>query len=209
MAHVLNLAVQCGLKELGNEESYSDSEDDDKHIEGLEVITQKLFGEIFHRLQELIITINFSPQRIHHYKNLCDELEMPNKNILVEDVQTRWNSTYDMIEVVWEKRKVLKVMASDHLNTNKPNLLIEDEEWELLNMFSDELVAFREATQVFSKSKSIRSPNVSRLYGLLVGLINFLARSSSPSFHRDKIEQGPSKGTKTRIHIDEREIVEI
>ena len=34
MAHVLNLAVQCGLKELGNDESYSDSEDDDKHIEG-------------------------------------------------------------------------------------------------------------------------------------------------------------------------------
>ena len=48
MAHVLNLAVQCGLKELGNDESYSDSEDDDKHIEGLEAISQKPFGEILH-----------------------------------------------------------------------------------------------------------------------------------------------------------------
>ena len=27
MAHVLNLAVQCGFKELGNNESYSDSEE--------------------------------------------------------------------------------------------------------------------------------------------------------------------------------------
>ena len=35
-------------------------------------------------------------------------------------------------------------------------------------MFADELLAFREATHVFSKSKSITSPNVSRLYGLLV-----------------------------------------
>ena len=33
MAHVLNLAVQRGLNELGNEESYSDSQDDDKDIE--------------------------------------------------------------------------------------------------------------------------------------------------------------------------------
>ena len=28
MAHLLNLAVQRGLNELGNDESYSDSEDD-------------------------------------------------------------------------------------------------------------------------------------------------------------------------------------
>ena len=49
-AHVLNLAVQYGLKDLGNDESYSDSEDDDKHIEGLEAISQKPFGEILHRL---------------------------------------------------------------------------------------------------------------------------------------------------------------
>ena len=86
MTHVLNLAMQRGLKELGDEESYSDSEDDDKHIEGLEAINQKPFGEILYGLRKLVITINFSPKRIHHYKNLCDELEMSNKNILVEGV---------------------------------------------------------------------------------------------------------------------------
>ena len=40
MAHVLSLAMQCGLKELGQDESYWNSEDDDKHIEGLEAISQ-------------------------------------------------------------------------------------------------------------------------------------------------------------------------
>ena len=168
MAHVLNLAVQCGLKELGNEESYSYSVDEDKHTEGLEAISQKQFGEILHRLQKLVIAINSSPKKIHHYKNLCDELEMSNKNIPFEDVRTRWNSTYDMIKAAWEKREVLKVMASDHLNKNKEKILIEDEEWELLKMFADELLDFVEATQLFSKSKSITSPNVSGLYGLLI-----------------------------------------
>ena len=50
MAHVLNLTVQRGLNELGNDESYSDSEDDDIHIEGREAISQKPFDEILHRL---------------------------------------------------------------------------------------------------------------------------------------------------------------
>ena len=50
MAHILNLAIQSGLKELGNEDSYSNSEDDDKHVEGLEAISQRPFGEILHRL---------------------------------------------------------------------------------------------------------------------------------------------------------------
>ena len=36
-----------------------------------------------------------------------------------------------------------------------------------LKDFSDELWALCEATQLFSKSKSITSPNVSRLYRLL------------------------------------------
>ena len=99
---------------------------------------------------------------------------MPNKNIIVEDVRTRWNSTYDMIEAAWEKIEVLKAMASDYLNTNEVKFLIEDDEWELLKMFADELLAFCEATEVFSKSKSITLPNVSRLYGLLIEQLDSL-----------------------------------
>ena len=77
---------------------------------------------------------------------------MSNKNVIVEDVRTWWNSTYDMIEAAWGKREVLKAMASNHLNTNKVNFLIEDDEWELLKMFVNELLAFRETIEVFSKS---------------------------------------------------------
>ena len=53
---------------------------------------------------------------------------MPNKNILIEDIGTSWNPTHDMIEAAWEKREVLKAIASGHLNTNKANYLITDEE---------------------------------------------------------------------------------
>ena len=91
MTHVLNLAVQHGLKELIDDKLYSHSEDDNTLIEELEGITPKPFGEILHRLLKIMIVVNHLPQRIHHYKNFCDELEMPNKNIIVKDVWTRWN----------------------------------------------------------------------------------------------------------------------
>ena len=105
MTHVLNLAIQRGLKQFDNDESNSDSEDDDKHVEGLEAISQKPFGEILHRLRKILGIFNHSPKRIHRYKNFCDELEMSNKNIIVEDVQTWWNLTYDMIESAWKKKR--------------------------------------------------------------------------------------------------------
>ena len=59
---------------------------------------------------------------------MCDKLEMSNKNSIVEDVRIRGNRTCNMIEGAWEKREVLKAMASDHLNTNKVNFLIKDDE---------------------------------------------------------------------------------
>ena len=65
-----------------------------------------------------------------------------------------------MTEAAWEKREVLKAMVSDHLYTNKVKFLIDDDKWELLKMCIDKLLAFREATRVFFKSKLIKLPNV-------------------------------------------------
>lgn len=167
MAHVLNLAVQNGLKELDNYEICLENDEDDEQLD-VEDVPQKPFGEILHRLRKLVIAINSSTKRLHNYKDICEDQSMPNKNMLVEDVSTRWNSTCDMIEVAWEKREVLKIMAIDHLNSNKANYFIADEEWKLLKMFADELLAFRETSEVFCISQSISSSNVSSLYGLLV-----------------------------------------
>ena len=43
IAHVLNLAIQHGFKEVGNDESFLDSGDDEKYIEGLETKNSKPF----------------------------------------------------------------------------------------------------------------------------------------------------------------------
>ena len=74
---------------------------------------------------------------------------MSNKNLLITDVLTRWNSTYDMIIVAWVKRKVLNEMATTSQNDGKEIFLVTPQDWELLKMFANELLAFRETTEIF------------------------------------------------------------
>ena len=69
MAHVLNLAAQGGLKELGNSSSTSlcsKSEGDEEcEEEEVEVTSQRPFGAILYQLQKIFLAANSTPQRIH------------------------------------------------------------------------------------------------------------------------------------------------
>ena len=121
----------------------SESEGDEECEEDdMEVTSQGAFGEIFHRLRKLVIAENSIPQRIHQYKELCKTYKMSNKNLLTIDVPTRWNSTYVMITIVWDKRNVLNAMSITCLKDGKGIYLLMSEEWNLLKIFTDELLAF-------------------------------------------------------------------
>ena len=123
---------------------------------------------------------------------MCDELKMSNKNIIVGDVRIRWNSTYDMIKAAWEKKISVEGNGERPSNTNKVNFLIEDSKWELLKMFVDELLAFREANEIFSKSKSI---TIRTLWtsSWKIRLVNFWARSLLV-LHLERTECAPAGG---------------
>ena len=132
MAHVLNLVVKGGLKELGNSSSTllcSESEGDEGCEEDdIEVTSQRPFGAILHRLRKHVLAANSTPQRIHQYKELCERYIMSNKNLLIINIPTRWNSTYVMITTTWDKRKVLNGMTTTCLKDGKVISLIMSEE---------------------------------------------------------------------------------
>ena len=111
---------------------------------------------------------NSTPQRIHEYKELSEKHKMPNKNLLITDVRMRWNLTYDMIIAAWEKRKELNAMATTCKKDGKDLFFVTSQEWGLLKMFADEILAFREATEIVCRSKSITSPNVTSIFDLLL-----------------------------------------
>ena len=176
MTHVLNLAAQGGLKELGKSSLTllcSKSEGDEECEEDdMEVTSQRLFGAILHQLQKLVIAETNTLQRIHQDKELCERYKLSNKNLLTIDVPTWWNLTYVMITTAWDKRKVLNAMATTCLKAGKGISLIMSEEWHLLNIFGDALLAFQEATKMFSQSKAMTLPNVNSTFDLLLNQLN-------------------------------------
>ena len=77
-----------------------------------------------------------------------------------------------MITTSLEKRKVLNAMATTFLKDGKAISLIMSEEWDLLNIFADELLAFKEATEMFSQSKAITWSNVTSIFDHLLNQLN-------------------------------------
>ena len=55
-----------------------------------------------------------------------------------------------MIITTWDKRKLLNALATTCLKYDKGIFLIMSEEWDLLKIFADELLAFQEANEIFS-----------------------------------------------------------
>ena len=67
---------------------------------------------------------------------------------------------------------MLNTMATTCLKDDKGISLIMSEEWDLLKIFAHELLAFQEATEMFSQSKAITSPNVTYMFYILLNQLN-------------------------------------
>ena len=67
---------------------------------------------------------------------------------------------------------MLNAMSTTCLKDGKGISLILSEEWDLPKIFADELLAFQEATEMFSQSKAITSPNVTFIFDLLLNQLN-------------------------------------
>ena len=77
-----------------------------------------------------------------------------------------------MITTAWDKRKVLNAMETTCLKDGKQIVLIMSKEWDLLKILANKLLAFQEATKMFSQSKAITLPNVTSIFYLLLNQLN-------------------------------------
>ncbi len=101
----------------------------------------------------------------HHAKDIQHEFQMPLKR-LQQDVKTRWNSTYYMIQSILEQKRTLCTFAADH---ELPAVLTADH-CALLEKTMIVLSPFEELTRTISSSSSTTAdviPTVSVLKRLL------------------------------------------
>ena len=141
-AHILNLIVQDGLKEI---------------------------TPIIQNIRDTLKFIKNSTTRIHKFHEMASELGLSSTRGLPIDVSTRWNSTYSMLECALIFREVFNSLGLE--DSNYKNIPSE-EEWEIASKICEFLKCFYEATLKFSRSKYLSIhlflPEGIRIHSLLI-----------------------------------------
>ncbi|KAL5711970.1 hypothetical protein ACHQM5_014189 [Ranunculus cassubicifolius] len=124
-AHVMNLVVKAGLK----------------HVEpSLENIKKSL------------LHVSTAPTKLQKFHEACDFLSMKNKTLAV-DVDTRWDSTYLMLEAALPYRKVFEHFFNGSKFENIPT----ENDWRNARVIKEFFKIFKETTKLFSGTKYVTS----------------------------------------------------
>ncbi|GLB40642.1 hypothetical protein LshimejAT787_0805130 [Lyophyllum shimeji] len=92
------------------------------------------------------------------WHRLCREHGVAFK-MLPRDVKTRWNSTYDMLKVAYDYRKVVDALT-DQRSANLRDYEVSEEEWKLARQLVEVLEVFKESTEFFSRKDEAYLSNV-------------------------------------------------
>ncbi|KAJ1691138.1 hypothetical protein LUZ63_015293 [Rhynchospora breviuscula] len=119
--HILNLIVQDGLAVLDDE---------------------------IKTIRETMKYIRHSQSRMEKFKRAAAQVKAPDKKP-AWDVQTRWNSTYLMLQLAFELREAIERFAILDKNSN----LVADLDWNKMKALLDCLKVFYNATLTLSGTK--------------------------------------------------------
>lgn len=86
---------------------------------------------------------------------------------LKQDVSTRWNSTYEMLKIIFK----LKDAVPSTLSLSRPELMLSSEDWEIVCAAIEILLPFYEITMEVSGEKHVTLSKVTVLCNLLEGYI--------------------------------------
>ncbi|KAL4112258.1 hypothetical protein QTP88_016079 [Uroleucon formosanum] len=123
-AHSLNLTVQTALKSITE-------------------TREKVRGIVGH--------FKRSPQAAEKLKTMQEQLGLTPTLVLIQDVITRWNSTYEMFERIYN----LKVPLSSVLVECNYNVYLTNEDWQIISKSCEILKHFKEITIEISSEKSV------------------------------------------------------
>ncbi|XP_062099949.1 zinc finger BED domain-containing protein RICESLEEPER 2-like [Humulus lupulus] len=139
-AHILNLVVSDGLKEM----SYAISS-----------------------IRNAVRYVRSSPARLKRFKEACKDVNVESKALLCLDVVTRWNSTYMMLEAALKFKKAFRYLEGDanytkyfekeRVNGEKFDGPPDNIDWTNAEVFVKFLKAFYELTLKFSGSLYVTS----------------------------------------------------
>lgn len=104
---------------------------------------------------------------MHKRQKLLGEPE----HVLIQDVPTRWNSTYEMMDRLVEQCRVLSDIMLDPKMTKKSDCvkLLKDNEWDVVTDLTQVLGVFADETSYMCSEKDI---SCSEFLPIVCGLMN-------------------------------------
>ncbi|XP_071054789.1 zinc finger BED domain-containing protein 4-like [Onthophagus taurus] len=135
--------------------------------------TQRSIVDLIAVCRKIVGHFNHSPAACSKLKDIQTELNVDHKK-LVQDVTTRWNSSFYMLQRILEQKRVLNIYAADNdivtLNTNQ---------WSLIQPLLDLLEPFEEITKVMSSNVAFISEVIPTITTLKV----YLSKEDENLFH--------------------------
>lgn len=160
-AHVVNLIVRDILKQLKSSDTSSAHMMCDGLNSGLDIGAETPLS----RLRILAIWISRSPQRQQQWKEICNIRGLPDRRIH-PDVETRWNSTFRMLESAIESKDQIMLYLRNQLELPS----FSEYDWRRLDQLHLVLKQFEVLTRFVSRDRpqlSMAIPLYYRLHDLL------------------------------------------
>ncbi|XP_054806276.1 zinc finger BED domain-containing protein RICESLEEPER 2-like [Prosopis cineraria] len=153
-AHILNLVVNDGLKEI---------------------------GDTLTRIRNAVRYIRASPLRFQKFKSCVEQTRIQEKDIVKLDCPTRWNSTYMMLESALKFQKAFKRLEEKDttfaIDKEGPPTI---KDWENARVFVKFLKIFFDVTKKVSGSLYVTSSQYFHEFCLVVKTLNDMCLSDDP-----------------------------
>ncbi|XP_054821797.1 zinc finger BED domain-containing protein RICESLEEPER 2-like [Prosopis cineraria] len=153
-AHILNLVVNDGLKEI---------------------------GDTLTRIRNAVRYIRASPLRFQKFRSCVEQTRIQEKDIVKLDCPTRWNSTYMMLESALKFQKAFKRLEEKDttfaIDKEGPPTI---KDWENARVFVKFLKIFFDVTKKVSGSLYVTSSQYFHEFCLVVKTLNDMCLSDDP-----------------------------
>jgi hypothetical protein len=168
MAHVINLAAQAGIKAFsrqpplpalpGGLSSILNDQPDQLDI-----------SSIITRISGFTTFLKRSPQKASSFLEITNGI-IGKRLAMVQDVATRWNSTFFMLKRASKLRACITVFCETNNLTNKYSLTLD--EWAKVDQLCSFLELLNEATEVVSPDKTTSLVLAAPVYICLIERLN-------------------------------------
>lgn len=152
--------------------------------------SQRTVKDVIANSRKIVGHFNHSPLACYNLQKIQEEVLHVTPKKLIQDVPTRWNSTFYMLERLLEQKKAVSLYSTEHGINN-----LRSEQWNTIETTLRLLQPFEEITKIISNTNS----NLSEVIPTVSTLKRYLSKTGPEFFGVGTMKDTLLKGLQTRF----------